>query len=352
VIVISLKRLAVSFVIMLLLTAVIIFLGMDFQSGTPVELKVEVENLLFWGIVVLLLQLWVGLSVLLRHRKVLTELGRLAKIEDVSQPHAEKIFNGLGRTGLAIQRLMLDQNRLLVMRANRIAAHNSLVHLLLEGYGEAAAVTDVTGKVLAMSRPLEEKCRASQGAVAGRTIMDFLPEVNLKEVLAVMEKQRTFWQEPEKKGAVCTPVFDPEGSLHFCLWEFGDDRLSGITSRAAKMMKAAKAAKADRAAAAGNGTRRASPFKALADRFAAGRERRKVRDKGSVAEPLPAEPSRKAGTAGSEDATGEKTPEPPVQKNGPAGTEVKGAQREGPEKPEKTPAEGPAGPGDGKGIPE
>jgi hypothetical protein len=275
-IVISLKRLVVSFILILILTAAIIFLGMDLQSGNPVELKIEVENLLFWGIVVLLLQLWIGLSVLLRHRKILSELGRIAKIEDVSQPHAEKIFHGLGRTGLAIQRLMLDQNNLLVMRSNRIAAHNSLLRLLLYGYSDPAVVTDVTGKVLAMSRPVEEKCRNSQGALGGQTILDFLPEINLKEVLVLMEKQRTFWQEPEKKGAVCTPVFGKEGALHFCLWEFGADRLSGISTRAAKMLKAAKAAKADRAVA-GNGGRQPSPFKALADRFAAGAERRKNR---------------------------------------------------------------------------
>lgn len=284
-IVLSLKRLVVSFILVLILTGVIIFLGMDLQSGTPVELKFDVENLLFWGIVVLLLQFWIGLSVLLRHRKVLTELGRIAKIEDVSQPHAEKIFKGLGRTGLAIQRLMLDQNRLLVMRSHRISAQNSLMRLLLEGYGEAAAVTDVTGKVLTMSRPLEEKCRSSQGTVSGQSILDFLPDINLKEVLAVMEKQKTFWQEPEKKGAVCTPVFDPEGVMHFCFWEFGDDRLSGISSRAAKMMKAAKAAKADRAVAGVNGSRRASPFKALAERFTAGAEKRRKKDRKIVPGP-------------------------------------------------------------------
>ena len=275
-IVISFKRLLISFFLILILTGVVIFLGMDLQTGPPLELKVDVENILYWGIVVILLQLWIGLSVILRHRKVLTELGRIAKIEDVSQPHAEKIFQGLGRTGLAIQRLMLDQNQLLVMRSHRIAAQNNLVRLLLEGYGEAAAVTDVTGKVLSMSRPLEEKCRNSQGTLAGQSILDFLPDINLKEILAVMEKQKTFWQESDKKGAVCTPVFDQEGVLHFCFWEFGAERLSGISSRAAKMLKAAKAAKAERAVA-GNGGRQPSPFKVLAGRFAAGAERRKKR---------------------------------------------------------------------------
>lgn len=318
-IVISLKRLVVSFVLILILTAVIIALGMDLQSGTPVELKIDVENLLFWGIVVLLLQLWIGLTVLMKHRKVLSELGRIAKIEDVSQPHAEKIFDGLGRTGQAIQRLMLDQNKLLVMRSNRIAAHNSLMRLLLEGYGEAAAVTDVTGKVLAMSRPLEEKCRNSQGTLTGQTILDFLPDINLKEVLTLMEKQRTFWQEPEKKGAVCTPVFDKEGVMHFCLWEFGADRLSGISSRAAKMLKAAKAAKADRAAG-GNGSRQSSPFKALAERWAAGAERRKKRKKEEPAPP-PAPPASHAG---------EDLPEKPVRKEKPDEPSGK------PEKPEQT----------------
>ena len=67
-----------------------------------------------------------------------------------------------------------------------------------------------------------------------------------------------------KKGAVCTPVFDKEGALHFCLWEFGADRVSGISSRAAKMMKAAKS---DQAAATGNGSRRLSPFRTLAKRW-------------------------------------------------------------------------------------
>jgi hypothetical protein len=120
--------------------------------------------------------------------------------------------------------------------------------------------------------------------MAGQTILEFLPEINLKEVLSVMEKQRTFWQEPEKKGAVCTPVFDKEGVLHFCFWEFGSDRLSGISSRAAKMMKAAKAAKADRAAG-GTGSHRTSPLKALAERWAAGAENRKKRGREAAVPP-------------------------------------------------------------------
>lgn len=227
-IVISRKRFVISLGSILLLTGFLVGIGMDLQQGDPVELKIDVENLLFWGIITLLLQFWIGLSLLARHKNLVNELNRIARIEDITLPHAEKIFNQMGTLGTGIRDLIIDRNRLLVMRSNRISALNALMKTLFSGYCDPIAVTDVAGAVLGISTVLEEKLLKERGGTTWENILQIKPDLNLAEIMTHMEKQRAPWGNPEENGIVCTPVFDKSNTLHFCIWEFESSRFTRI----------------------------------------------------------------------------------------------------------------------------
>ncbi|MBI9104362.1 MAG: hypothetical protein JEY99_18240 [Spirochaetales bacterium] len=226
-IVISLKRLLISLCIIITVTIILITSGLALNGGEGWQLKIELQNFFFWGLIVLLVQVGVGGTLIFSHKKLMENIKRLSTFEDFNSMNAEKAFEKLGRLGEEIRKVLRKENQFSVMRANRIAVLNDLVHVLCEGYSEPIMVTDINGVIFTISDKLKNRITKENGGVSFSNIVDIKPDIKLTEVLGFIEKQRTSWKDAEKSSLVCTPVYDKNSSVQFCIWEFETSFFTG-----------------------------------------------------------------------------------------------------------------------------
>jgi hypothetical protein len=226
--VISLKRFIVSFLLIILTTGIIIYISITSQSGESLQLRIDTQNIFFWGIIAFLVQIWVGLSLIFSHKHMVNNLKKISKIGDISHKHAQRILSKMGSLGSEIETMMIEQNKLVVLRSNRISALNTLVKILCDGYTDPVIITDVRGSILSISNEFTEKIKKEGNDISWKQLGDVRPDINLPDVLSHLEKQHLPWSDPEVKGVVCTPVFDKVNMLNFCIWEFETQHINKI----------------------------------------------------------------------------------------------------------------------------
>lgn len=219
-IVVSLKRLIISLIIIISVTLMLLVIGLLVKGGEDWYLKLNFQNFLFWGIVVLIIQIWISASLLLSHRKILKSINRLSSFENLDSVNAEKSFKEMGGVGEEIRNVLKKINDLSSMRAYRISALNNLADLLCEGYSEPVVVTDVKGLIVTVSEKLKNRITKESGRDSINYITDIRPELKLTEVLSFIEKERAAWVASDNSKLSCTPVFDKNSALQFCIWEF------------------------------------------------------------------------------------------------------------------------------------
>ncbi len=226
-IVVRLKRLVISLVIIILVTLLLVVSGLSINGGKSWSLDLELQNFFFWGLAALIIQVWVGVSLLLNHKKILKTIRRLTSFDEIHSANAEKAFREMGSLGEEIKKVLKHENQLSAMRSERISALNSLAGSLCEGYSEPVAVTDVNGVLFAISNKLKSRIlKDNEGKLIGN-ILELRSDLKLSEILVFMEKQRASWKESEDSGIICTPVFDRNNSVQFCIWEFETSFFAG-----------------------------------------------------------------------------------------------------------------------------
>ncbi|MDA3849761.1 MAG: hypothetical protein PF447_00655 [Spirochaetaceae bacterium] len=226
ILVIPKKRLWISLFIILLSTVSILFIGINQQQGDELNLKIDVENLLFWGIITFLIQLWVGLSLLIKNKSIKGDLEKISHFDDITHPKVKKIFKGLGELGLGIEKILEEQNNLVVLRTNRIIALNSLIQMLCEDNKLSILITDITGAAVGISDSLYEKLQKETKENSWMNFAEIRPDINFSEVMTHLEKLKTPWSSDAYPGVLCTPVLDKLGTLHFCIWNLEKDQLT------------------------------------------------------------------------------------------------------------------------------
>jgi hypothetical protein len=238
------KRLLGIFLIIVLSTAVLVTGTYFYFSSQPGAEKTSIESFLFWGICAVLLQITLTLGVSGTHLRVLNEMKKLSQIQDFSQPHAQRIFNNMGKLGQAVQNLVGEQSRLLSMRANRITALNSAISMLLQNSATTISFTDPSGQILDASPAFFNRLG---GALSGKKVymQELLSNHNIIDIVSQIEKEKKTWADPEKQQISCTPIFDAEGKLQLCLWEIETSIFSGISFPHGKKNKTSSGSPSD-----------------------------------------------------------------------------------------------------------
>lgn len=213
----STKRYGISIFLIILITSLLVYISMDLK-----EIKLDRENIFFWGIVAVLAELIVFFSLYNSHKKIVSNLKRISEINNLSHPYSQKLLKPMGVIGKEIEHMLNEQNNTSILRANRISALNSLVKTLCAGYSEPVIITDVNGSIQSISETLRLKINKndSDASLLLQNLNDFRSDIPLIEVLSYLEKQKLPWSNPEMPGVICTPVFDKENILNFCIWEF------------------------------------------------------------------------------------------------------------------------------------
>lgn len=215
-IVISKKRLIISLILIFSLMVILLMVSINASSTTPIDKSIEKQRILFWGIILVLIQIIISLSIFSGHRKLIDDLKKIINYKDLNHPQSIKIMKQLGTLGGVFNQMVRDQNNLLQLRMNRIYASSKVLKILCEDYPEALLISDTLGSLLGVSSILIKK---SGVPMRGDTkISDYFPEVKQGEVLTFLEKNREIWKN-EELGILCTPIFDKSDQLNLCIWE-------------------------------------------------------------------------------------------------------------------------------------
>ncbi len=226
-VIIRLRRLIISVILITAVTVVLLGIGLSLNEGEPWSLKFDYQNFFFWGLVAVIIQILTGLSLVFNHRKILNIVKRISTIDDIDSVYAEKLFDDIGPLGSEIKNLLRHNSQLSGLRTARISALNSLTEILCEGYAESILVTDVRGEILSMSDKLRGNLQKDKNESVIKNVLDIRNDIKLSEVLVFIEKHRSAWTDPDGSGLSCTPVFDKNNAVQFCLWEFETSIFTG-----------------------------------------------------------------------------------------------------------------------------
>jgi len=180
--------------------------------------SIDSQNILFWGIIALLVQVFSFISLYQSHKKVIYNIRRVSTIGELSHPKVDKILNGMGSIGREIEILLHNQNEIVELRANRIIALNNLVSRLAFGFKSPVIITDVSGKILYFSSHLREKIEAN-----AYKITDVIIDLPLESAINLMEGNKSIWQDEAFKGITANPIFGRDNLVSFCLWELDSE---------------------------------------------------------------------------------------------------------------------------------
>ncbi len=218
---VNLKRLIIIFIFLLLSTLFLIYISLEKHSAGFADFSITSQNILFWGIVITIIQILLFISTILSHKSIINNIGKITRIGDLSHPKVKKIMNSMGSLGNEIKSMIQEQNTVMELRANRISALNTLVKTLCNGYEESILITDINGDIISASNTLKNRLeKANKGLFDQiKNITDIRDDIPLQKILSYIEKQKISWQDKELKGIICSPVLDKQGNINFCLWE-------------------------------------------------------------------------------------------------------------------------------------
>lgn len=227
----SRKRYVLTVILVMVATSLLTYISIDLK-----DLQLDRENIFFWGLIALLTQCILFSSLYFSHRNMVSTLKKITDLNNLSHPYSQKLLKSMGVLGKEIEHMVNEQSIASTLRSNRISALNSMVRILCAGYEEPVLITDVKGAILSISDALSVKINKndSDASLSMKNLSDFRSDIPLREVLNHLEKQKIPWSNPEIKGVICTPVFDKENVLNFCIWEFESEMFSKLLKEKSK----------------------------------------------------------------------------------------------------------------------
>lgn len=221
-ILISVKKLVTFIVLIVLSTVFLVFMSINIFVTESVNISFSGQNIIFWGIIVLIFQLFLFYNLYHSHNKVIKNIRRISDIGELSHPKVVKIITEMGSLGHELDSLLKNQNEIIELRARRISTLNILVKTLSSGYNRAILVTDINGMIISISNLLKEKFEKENRSDDLKTdlIIDIVPNLPLKSIVYFIETEKKEWTDEKFKGIKCYPVLNSENNVTFCIWEF------------------------------------------------------------------------------------------------------------------------------------
>jgi len=181
---------AVSFVstILIAVTAYLKIIGSEGLTGA--ELRFAAEEYLFTGILLSLIMITAFIFLIRRSRNISRELDRLIRQEKLNPASTETGLLKLGAIGDKLNLLYRQIDEVSEMRGLKISALSNTTEFLSSNVGKSIIITDVTGRILEISRGYIDKSGVSRSEILERNIESIIHGVEIKTVLARLEKKR------------------------------------------------------------------------------------------------------------------------------------------------------------------
>jgi PAS domain-containing protein len=196
------------------------------------ELKLRAETVLFLSIVVTILVLVCFGLILLRSRNISRELDKIADIARYGSFSYEESLRRIGPLGEKIRLLNRELTELNEMKTLRISSLTAINTFLLNNIRLAVLVTDITGRVSAVSPRCQEKLKSEDSEIVGRHISEVLPELDFQGTVSRLEKQRMSTEAGETKDSpTFYPIFNRNNELANIICVLGREEVVTEVSR-------------------------------------------------------------------------------------------------------------------------
>jgi PAS domain-containing protein len=192
----------------------------------PEELRLRGENLLFLSIILAAAAALFLTGVVLRSRNITRELDKIVDIARYGSTGFDESLRRLGPVGERIRRLnerLADLSEKKTLRISAMAAINAF---LLNNIRLPVLITDITGKITAVSPRAAEKIGEERSAVVGRYIKEVVPEVDFQAVASRLEKEHVeVGGSREKETMTYYPVLNRSNELSNVICVIGKEEV-------------------------------------------------------------------------------------------------------------------------------
>ena len=188
--------------------------------------KFQAEQLLFYGIIVLMVFLIFAIRILVFGKQA---VGKLDKILDLVTQQGVLPLERLkyfGTLGSKMQNLYSELNALGKRKSSRIQQQNVTINKLLEFIGIPLLIVDVTGEIRKASGGFAVKNRMLAAEAAGKRLHEFIEELNFHAVLLEANRTKSAVQVQKEKAPVTFyPILSSRNDVAYFITVFGQHEL-------------------------------------------------------------------------------------------------------------------------------
>lgn len=213
-------------IITLLSLSGMIFLGLTGYRYIASFDKAGGESFFYTSLVITVFITVLFLQSILRSRNISKQMDRLIHLSSMGEFSPGTSLKRLGKLGDQIDSLYYHLNSINKKRALKIRSQASLIDFITTNSQIPVITTDPAGKILYVSKQFMDKNNVSRSGISGKSIDQFLPNLDVRSLCEEMDKTHTFSEYKGVKDTVeIYPVTDIYGETAYLVFIFGKHRI-------------------------------------------------------------------------------------------------------------------------------
>ncbi len=153
------------------------------------DIKYYSEQIVFAAVVLVSVLILFVILIFLRNRNFNRDLARLIKLDTINPASTENNLRRLGSLGKKLSLLYRQINDISDKRGLKIGALTSLTEFLCMNTQLQIILTDITGRILQVSRGYLDEKQAVRSELVLKNIRTVMPEVNFPGIVSELEKR-------------------------------------------------------------------------------------------------------------------------------------------------------------------
>ena len=194
--------------------------------------RIEAEQFLYVALVCFSILLLAFFFLVGRSRSITKKLDRLIELSKIGDFSPELSMRTLGSIGEKITLLYFQLDALNEKRSTKISALSDLVEFLVVNLNLPILITDVTGKILYVSRAYDLKYEISRSEILSHDILETIPDASIQEIVQKLDKDHNSVERVFGKiESSIIPIYNRLNVLAYIIWAFDSAEVIASFSR-------------------------------------------------------------------------------------------------------------------------
>ncbi|TFG81045.1 MAG: hypothetical protein E4H20_10555 [Spirochaetales bacterium] len=235
--------------------------------GSKAGLKGDAEQILFYGLIITVLELGGFIALMVQGQRKRRELEKFSELVRYGGTISSERLGSFGPLGVQLDAILKELSDASDRKSVRIASLTGLLRAVMDLMERSLVVVELDGRVVAASRPVTEADAFSELKIGESRISEFLPEADLRVVLE--EADRTHATVERKEHLSFIPVFSVSGEITHFLVDLGK---KGAKDLITSMIQTTRAGLMRKTEPGKDGDTRGGLFRAIKDRLTKGKK--------------------------------------------------------------------------------